>query len=150
MNGWTHARREAAALRQALSPTAAQRQRCAFQTPCIEDVNFGLPLGGLIAVQILALAQASGISKEQIIPHRPRTGTCKTWLACAFAIKAQPGSIHFRPLVPHAAALFEGPWPCHADGRFPRLFVDQAGTASVAVLTTGSQHWADDQQRSSA
>jgi hypothetical protein len=81
--------------------------RMRFPNACIEDIDFAASRG-LDRRQILSLAQGGWLKAHEQIILTGRTGTGKTWLACAFA---------------HQAARMD---QSVAYARMPRLFDDMA------------------------
>jgi len=151
MNGWDSCSTgKAQPVRQALSPTAAQRQDALYPKRLHRRRQLRLALGGGALIffffffffpprpsQILcAKHKAKWIkAKEQIILTGPDRHSKKPgWLAPS-AIK-QPGLDH-SVLYVRMAAVLSRTWPWHGlDGRFPRL-VDKSWHAVRCLVLDG-------------
>ncbi|MFO0543382.1 MAG: ATP-binding protein, partial [Pseudanabaena sp.] len=117
--------------------------RMRFPNACIEDIDFAASRG-LDRRQILSLAQGGWLKAHEQIILTGRTGTGKTWLACAFAHQAarMDQSVAYARM----PRLFDDMATARLDGRFPRL-IDKLARVQLLVLDDWGTHSLTDQQR---
>jgi DNA replication protein DnaC len=114
-----------------------------FADACIEDIDFAAPRG-LDRRNTLALAQGAWLKTHENLIVTGRTGTGKTWLACAFG--HQVARLDYSVLYLRMPRLFEDLALARLDGRFPRL-VDKLARVQLLILDDWGTHTLTDQQR---
>lgn len=117
--------------------------RMRFPNACIEDIDFAASRG-LDRRQILSLAQGGWLKAHEQIILTGRTGTGKTWLACAFAHQA--ARMDQSVACARMPRLFDDMATARLDGRFPRL-IDKLARVQILVLDDWGTHSLTDQQR---
>lgn len=114
-----------------------------FPQACIEDIDFTTKRN-LDRRNTMALAQGAWLAAQENMIITGKTGTGKSWLACAFGRQAarQDHSV----LYIRAPRLFEDLALARLDGRFPRL-MDKLAKVQLLILDDFGSHALNDQQR---
>lgn len=105
-----------------------------FVDACIEDIDFAT----------LQLAQGAWLKAHENLIVTGRTGTGKTWLACAFG--RQAARLDYSVLYLRMPRLFEDLAMARLDGRFPRL-IDKLARVQLLIVDDWGTHTLNDQQR---
>jgi len=117
--------------------------RLRFPEACIEDIDFAAPRG-LDRRNTIALAQGEWLKAHENLIVTGKTGTGKSWLACAFG--RQAARLDHSVLYARVPRLFEDLALARLDGRFPRL-IDKLIRAQLLILDDFAAHSLTDQQR---
>jgi DNA replication protein DnaC len=114
-----------------------------FTDACVEDIDFGARRG-LDRRNTLQLAQGDWLKAHENLIISGKTGTGKTWLACAMG--RQVARLDHTVLYVRMPRLFEDLAMARLDGRFPRL-VEKIGRVQLLILDDWGTHTLSDQQR---
>lgn len=110
---------------------------------CIEDIDFTAKRG-LDRRNIMALAQGAWLDAHENCIITGKTGTGKSWLACALGRQAARGD--HSVLYVRMPRLFEDLAMARLDGRFARL-IDKLAKVQLLILDDWGTHSLTDQQR---
>lgn len=114
-----------------------------FPQACVEDIDFASQRK-LERRSTMALAQGQWLSNHENLIISGKTGTGKSWLACAFA--RQAARQDHSALYVRVPRLFEDLGLARLDGRFPRL-MDKLAKVQLLILDDFGTHALNDQQR---
>ena len=114
-----------------------------FANACIEDIDFAAERD-LDRRAVLSLAQGAWLKAYENLIVTGRTGTGKTWLACAIAHQA--ARLDHSVLYLRMPRLFEDLAMARLDGRFPRL-IDKLTRVQLLILDDWGTHGLATQQR---
>lgn len=114
-----------------------------FPQACIEDIDFAASRK-LDRRNTMALAQGQWVNNHENMIITGKTGTGKSWLACAFA--RQAARHDHSALYVRAPRLFEDLAVARLDGRFPRL-MDRLAKVQLLILDDFGTHALTEQQR---
>lgn len=114
-----------------------------FPQACVEDIDFA-GQRKLDRRSTMTLAQGQWLSNHENLIITGKTGTGKSWLACAFA--RQAARQDHSALYVRVPRLFEDLGLARLDGRFPRL-MDKLAKVQLLVLDDFGTHALNDQQR---
>jgi DNA replication protein DnaC len=117
--------------------------RLRFADACVEDIDFGAQRA-LDRRNTLQLAQGGWLKAHENLVINGKTGTGKTWLACALG--RQAARLDYTVLYVRMPRLFEDLAMARLDGRFPRL-VEKIGRVQLLILDDWGTHTLSDQQR---
>ena len=114
-----------------------------FPEACIEDIDFR-SARNLDRRSTMALAQGQWLKNHENLIISGKTGTGKSWLACAFARQAarQDHTI----LYVRTPRLFEDLAMAKLDGRYPKL-MNRLMKVQLLILDDFATHSLNDQQR---
>ncbi len=114
-----------------------------FPQACVEDIDFRTPRN-LDRRATMALAQGQWLKNYENLIITGKTGTGKSWLACALA--RQAARHDHTVLYVRTPRLFEDLAMAKLDGRYPRL-MSKLMKVQLLILDDFATHSLNDQQR---